>query len=383
MEEVVYLDAVKLVAVDHPANEEVYPNEYFASNPPYPEFKVITSRDAQPPAGVWDDKGTDLLPELRAHKYVGNFELLPFKGFAKPHSITLDLGEAYRGGPLRLLMHGEIEYFTATGMYAASQAGVQATAPYVEAEVSGRGAPGVQSDKSVRPTRAEKWVRVTDDMGFPAGLPRTITSDLTGKLPRGTTRIRITTNLQIYWDSILVDRSPPSQNYRLNTIPLTKAELDYHGYPRQVEDQPPGNVKYVYEQVSLTGPYARQAGEYTRYGDVLPLLTRFDDKLAVFGSGEEVQLEFDRSKLPPLPRGWTRDYFFQANGYEKDMDFYAAEGSTVEPLPFRRMGKYPYPGKSFPADQEHLDYMLKYNTRFMSGKEPQGYQYQYQSERPR
>ncbi len=47
MEEVVYLDQVKLLAVDHPANEEVYPNEYFASNPPYPEFKVITSRWTQ------------------------------------------------------------------------------------------------------------------------------------------------------------------------------------------------------------------------------------------------------------------------------------------------------------------------------------------------
>ena len=44
-------------------------------------------------------------------------------------------------------------------------------------------------------------------MGFPAGLPKTITADLSGKLPHGTTRIRITTNLQIYWDSILIDRS--------------------------------------------------------------------------------------------------------------------------------------------------------------------------------
>ena len=101
MEEVVYLDQVKLLAVDHPANVEVYPNEYFASNPPYPEFKVIASRDAQPPAGAWDEKGHDLLPDLLAHKYVGNFDLLPFKGFAKPHSLTLDLGEPYRGGPLR------------------------------------------------------------------------------------------------------------------------------------------------------------------------------------------------------------------------------------------------------------------------------------------
>ena len=134
MEEVVYLDAVKLVAVDHPANEEVYPNEYFASTPPYPEFKVVTSSNAKPPAGAWDDKGNNLLPDLLAHKYVGNFDLLPFKGFTKPHSLVLDLGEPYRGGPLRLLMHGEIEYFTATGMYAASQAGIEATAPFVEAE---------------------------------------------------------------------------------------------------------------------------------------------------------------------------------------------------------------------------------------------------------
>ncbi len=373
MEEVVYLDAVKLVAVDHPANENVYPNEYFASNPPYPDFKVVTSSKAKPPAGAWDDKGNNLLPDLLAHRYVGKFDLLPFKGFTKPHSLILDLGEPYRGGPLHLLMHGEIEYFTATGMYAASQAGIEATAPYVEAAVPDNDLAG----EGARPTRPEKWLRVTDDMGFPAGLPKTITADLSDKLPLGTTRIRITTNLQIYWDNILIDRSPQSENFKLTTIPLTKANLDYHGYPRQIEDQPPGNVKYVYEQVSRTGPYARQAGEYTRYGDVLPLLTSFDDKLAVFGSGEEVQLEFDPAKLPPLPKGWTRDYFFQANGYEKDMDFYAADGSTVAPLPFRRMGTYPYSGKSFPSDDEHLNYMLEFNTRFISGNEPRGYSYHY------
>jgi len=384
MEEVVYLDAVKLVAVDHPANEDVYPNEYFASNPPYPEFKVVTSTSAKPPAGAWDDKGNNLLPDLLAHKYVGNFDLLPFKGFTKPHSLILDLGEPYRGGPLRLLMHGEIEYFTATGMYAASQAGIEATAPYVEAEVrstrvgrtflSDKGKTTNLSDTNVRATH---WVKVIDDMGFPAGLRKTITADLSRKLPLGTTRIRITTNLQIYWDSILIDRSSQNRNYALREIPLANATLDFHGYPRQIEDQPPGNVKYVYEQVSRTGPYARQAGEYTRYGDVKPLLQSFDDKLAVFGSGEEVQLEFDPAKLPPLPKGWTRDYFFEANGYEKDMDFYAADGNTVEPLPFKQMGKYPYGGKSFPSDREHIDYMLRYNTRFMSGNEPRGYTYEY------
>jgi tetratricopeptide (TPR) repeat protein len=377
MEEVVYLDAVKLVAVDHPANEDVYPNEYFASNPPYPEFKVVTSRNARPPAGAWDDKGNNLLPDLLAHKYVGNFELLPFKGFTKPHSLILDLGEPYRGGPLRLLMHGEIEYFTATGMYAASQAGIEATAPYVEAEIPRVGTATLTPPEHSSAKSHGKWLRVSDDIGFPAGLPKTITADLSGKLPIGTARIRITTNLQVYWDSILIDRSSQTKDFKLNQVPLTKAALGFHGYPRQIEDLPPGNVKYVYEQVSRSGPYARQAGEYTRYGDVLPLLTSFDDKLAVFGSGEEVQLEFDPAKLPPLPKDWTRDYFFQANGYEKDMDFYAADGNTVEPLPFKQMGKYPYAGNLFPSDREHIEYMLKYNTRFVSGNEPQSYTYEY------
>jgi len=375
MEEVVYLDAVKLFAVDHPAGENVYPNEYFASNPPYPEFRVVTSREAKLPAGVWDDKGKNLLPDLAAHRYVGNFDLLPFKGFTRPHSLILDLGEPYRGGPLELVMHGEIEYFTATGMYAASQAGIVGVAPYVEAFVNGRG-PGAPPSPSPGPGR---WVRVLDDMGFPAGLPKTITVDLSGKVPEGTEKLRITTNLQIYWDSILVDRGGGNQDFKLREVPLTRASLEFHGYPRQIEGLPPGNVKYVYDEVSRTGPYARQAGEYTRYGDVLALLSRFDDKPVVFGSGEEVALEFDPGKLPAPPKGWTRDYFFMANGYEKDMDFYAAEGNTVGPLPFRQMGTYPYPGKRFPGDDEHLNYQLEFNTRFVSGNEPKGYSYEFEN----
>jgi tetratricopeptide (TPR) repeat protein len=362
MEEVVYLDQVKMLAVDHPADFDVYPNEYFASNPPYPDFKVVASSktEAQPPAGAWDEHGHNLLPDLLAHRYVGDFKLEPFKGFTKPHTLELDLGSAYQGGPLWLLMHGEIEYFTATGMYAASQAGIEATAPYVEA----------LNSKGV-------WVKVINDMGFPAGGPRTMTADLTGKLPQGTRRIRITTNLQIYWDNILIDRTPQNQPVRLSEIPLQSANLDFHGYPRQTEAHPPGVVKYNYEQVSATGPYARAAGAYTRYGDVRPLLAHFDDRLAVFGSGEEVQLEFDPAKLPSLPKGWTRDYFFLANGYEKDMDFYAADGSTVAPLPFRAMGTYPYAGKSYPLDQTHMNDLLNYNTRDLSGNEPKGYAFHY------
>jgi hypothetical protein len=159
---------------------------------------------------------------------------------------------------------------------------------------------------------------------------------------------------------------------------LVRAELGSHGFPLKIEGTPPGNVQYIYEKTSATGPYTRPAGTYTRYGDVLPLLTAVDDRLVVFGSGDEVRLDFDPSKLPVLPRGWVRDYFFAANGYEKDMDFYAAEGNYVAPLPFLRMGDYPYaPDKSFPLDDAHLNYLLEYNTRHMSGNEQRGYWFDY------
>ena len=382
LEEAVYLDQVRLVAVDHPSNEEVYPNEYFASNPPYPPFKVVVSRDARPPAGAWDDHGHDVLPDLLAHRYFGDFALTQFLGFAKPHTLTLDLGEVYRGGPLWLLLHGEVEYFSANSMYAASQAGITAISPYVEAQ-DARG----------------QWKRVVDDMGFPAGGPRTMTADLTGKLPPGTKKIRLTTNLQVYWDSILVSRTgqpsaskivqtagdvvPPDNaarllGPRLTQVPLARADLEFHGYPFKIEGAPAGNVQYIYEKTSATGPYTRPFGTYTRYGDVLPLLTATDDKLAVFGSGDEVRLDFDPSKLPALPQGWVRDYFFAANGYEKDMDFYAAEGNFVAPLPFLSMGEYPYsPRKTFPLDDAHVNYLLEYNTRHMSGNEQRGYWFDY------
>jgi tetratricopeptide (TPR) repeat protein len=402
LEEAVYLDQVRLLAVDHPADLAVYPNEYFASNPPYPEFKVVVSRNAQPPSGAWDEHGHNVLPDLLAHKYVGDFEMTQFQGFAKPHTLTLDLGKPYEGGPLWLLMHGEIEYFTANSMYAASQAKLEPAAPYVEAlDANGN------------------WKRVIDDMGFPAGGPRTMTADLTGKLPRGTQKIRITTNLQIYWNNILIDRTPqpiapPSRRlpaspagstaaavastqpggetpsgqpagdrrYVLTPILLVHADLEFHGYPYKIEGVPPGNVRYLYEKTSATGPYTRPVGTYTRYGDVLPLLTALDDKLAVFGSGDEIRLDFDPSNLPSLPRGWVRDYFFAANGYEKDMDFYAAEGNYVAPLPFLSMGEYPYPPrKTFPLDDTHVNYLLEYNTRHMSGNEQRGYWFDYKRQR--
>jgi hypothetical protein len=278
------------------------------------------------------------------------------------HSLTLDLGSWKASKPLRMFMHGFIEYFTATSMYAAWQAGIDPVAPYVEAQMpDGR------------------WKKVVDDMGFPAGLPRTIVVDLTGKLPPDTRKIRITTNLQIYWDQILIDNGPGQAPIRTTELPLASATLAFRGYPQQIDGRTPGDLTYNYSKVSLTGPFSRERGIYTRYGDVSELLKKVDDHYVIFGSGEDMDLEFRASGLPPLPEGWKRDYFFYANGFVKDMDFYEASPFTVAQLPFHEMKTYPYPQtQRYPDDPDGLKYLLEWDDRFEAGTHATKYRFHYQ-----
>ncbi|HXH07545.1 MAG TPA: CRTAC1 family protein, partial [Vicinamibacterales bacterium] len=354
MEEVVYLDQARLLAIDHPADTEVYPNEYFAPAPPFPEHRIIVSRGAQPPAAVRDEEGRDLLALVseRDRRYAGSFRDTRFRGFAEPHVLEIDLGAPAGRGPLRLLMHGLTDYFTATSVYAAHQAGLRPEPPEVDA------------------LRHDRWEPV-GGIGFPAGLARTMVADLSKRLPPGTRRIRLRTNLKIYWDRILIDRTPDGVPVREIEVPLAEATLGVRGYPREIAGSPPADVRYVYEDVSPSGPYARHAGAYTRLGDVTPLVTSADDRFVVFGSGEEVALAFEAAALPSVAPGWRRDYFVFLYGYAKDMDFYAAAGWSVEPLPFAAMPSYPYPLDLLrrPGARFDLAYLLDINTRLRSPRD--------------
>jgi hypothetical protein len=124
-----------LLAIDHPVGTEVYPNERFLNQAPFASGSPVISTAARPVAAAWDDKGRDVSELLRArdHHYLRDFTNLSFAGFANQHTLTLDLGPWSAANPLRLLLHGFIEYFSASSMYAAWQAGLEPMAPYVEA----------------------------------------------------------------------------------------------------------------------------------------------------------------------------------------------------------------------------------------------------------
>ena len=362
MEEVNYIDQLRLVAVDHPENVEVNPDERFLDDPPFASGRVVASAGAHLPVGAWDGEGRDVLEQIskRDHQFASGFTPLPYDGFANLHALTLDLGSLDAKSPVRLLMTGYVNYFSATSLYGAWQAGIKPISPYAEAQMP---------DGS--------WKRIADDVGFPAGLERTIVVDLTGTLPAGARRIRLMTNLEIYWDQVLVDNSAEAEA-RTAEVPLSVATLHFRGYPRQIDLASPGDLDYDYNRVSLTGPFQHQRGNYTRMGDVTPLLKSIDDRYVIFGSGEEIATEFDTAKLPALPEHWKRDYFFYANGFVKDMDWWDASPFTVSQLPFHTMSAYPYPAsEKFPDNTDAVGYQLDWNNRFDSGEPVRSYRFNY------
>ena len=245
MEEVNYLDQVRLIAVDHPAGTEMYPNEYFAATAPPPSATIYGVRGAHPPVGAWDEAGRNVLPELRTRdrRFVTVADA-PFRGFAQLHALELDLGALPATGPVRLLMTGFTDYFTATSMFAAHQARVDAVVPWLEAQMPDG-----------------TWTRVSDDIGFPAGLYRTMTADLTGKLPKGAHRIRIWTESEG-----LLGRDPRRYDARWRRAPESDVGAARLGRPRvqrlsaRDDRHTSADLRYASTSCRQYGPWARHRG---------------------------------------------------------------------------------------------------------------------------
>src|SRR5438128_4499711 len=79
---------------------------------------------------------------------------------------------------------------------------------------------------------AGHWKTVIEDMGIPAGKPKTISVDLTGKFLSASREVRIVTNLCVYWDEIfLVEESAPPPA-RLTPVQTVAADLHFRGFSK-------------------------------------------------------------------------------------------------------------------------------------------------------
>jgi Tfp pilus assembly protein PilF len=349
LEEAMFLDRVRLVAVDHPVDVEVYPTAGL-KDPPRPAFHLYVTHGAHVPVSAVDEHGHDVRALIadRDRRWPDDFGLEKIRGYAKPHSLTLDLGkDADRAV---LLLTGWTAYAFSADNVAASQAGLTLHAPSIEVRDA-----------------AGRWKTADANIGFPVGRPQTVPVDLTGRWLGPSREVRISTNMPIYWDQILVDTSGGALPYTATTIDPVTAVLRWRGFSE--EQSPDGREPFGanYDRVTTRSPWKEFPGAYTREGDVRALLAKSDDMFVVAKSGDEIALSFPVSAAPPVRAGWKRTFLLYADGFSKEMNIWSATPDELGPLPFHAMSRYPYgPGEHYPRDAAHRDYLVHYLTRFVS-----------------
>ncbi len=350
LSEVSFIDQVHLIAVDHPADLEIFTNEKWKS-PPYPEFRLFGARRRFFPISARDDRGRDLLKAVlsRDGVYPNSFRH-NMNGVAETHSLVLDFGRnAALDNRAVLILNGWVDWADGSTFFAAAQ------------ERKGGLVPPFLQVKDER----GQWQTVITDMGMPSGKPKTIAVDLTGKFLSASREVRIVTNLCVYWDQIFLDEDSSEPPALVRRVPTGFADLHFRGFSKPVISADRSQPEAFLYDISM--PFSNwnpTPGMYTRYGDVLELLEEPDDMFVVMGSGDEMRLLFNAAALPPPAAGWKRDFLLKVDGWAKDRDANTAFSQSVEPLPFHAMTSYPYPPKEhFPEDARHREYRKKYNTR--------------------
>ena len=213
--------------------------------------------------------------------------------------------------------------------------------------------------------REGEWETVITNLGFPMGKDKTCVTELTGIFLSDDHRIRIRTNMEIYWDQIFFSEEVPGSPAVLTVLSPADADLHYRGFSKPFRKGSRYGPHWFDYSVVETGQKWRDlTGNYTRYGDVLPLLTEADNKYIISNAGDETTVIFDESSLPELQKGWKRDFLIRSVGWVKDGDLNTAYGNTVLPLPFTGMKSYPPSDDDiYPADEDLQKYNREYNTR--------------------
>ncbi len=354
--ETAYFDMVKLLAVDHPAGTRIFVDEKYTP-PPFPEFKIYTAKEIYHPRTALDHHGCDVSETLKAvdYRYAIEHEPGPFQGVVDSHFIVLDLGDVPDDLGLTLFLTGWIFPTDTSINIALSQNPlINPTFPYLQVRDKGG-----------------EWQTVIDPIGIPAGKNKTICIDLTGKFLSEDRRVKIATNMQIYWDSAFFTIGGEDVPTRITELSPNRTDLHYRGFSKMYRPTSHAPHLFDYNEVETEEQWRDLAGHYTRYGEVTSLLEEIDDMYVILNAGDEMTVEFDETRLPPLKEGWERDFILYSDGWDKDGDINTLSSQTVAPLPFHDMSAYPYPNaEKYPQTPEHLRYQLEYNTRRVTHELP-------------
>ena len=357
MWEVYYYDYLALMAVDHPVGTEIFVDERFVIPPA--KLAITTVAGPHDIVSAIDDTGQDVTAIVKTldGRGLNNFGRGQYQGVTKDHYVEVDLGpDVPQDGPVYLLAHGSV-YPTDSSINVAITQGQRWRAHGLSLEVpDGRGG----------------WVVARDNLGFPAGRKKTILIDLTRVFRPGTPhRLRLRTNLEIYWDQIQWAPGLPATELHTVRLAPASADLHYRGYSVITRPDPGSPELPDYRFISGTKQRWRDLiGYYTRFGDVRELLAQVDDRYVIMNSGDEMSLRF--AELPQPAAGWVRDFVVVGDGWIKDGDYNSTFSKTVLPLPYHAKREYNTPPGRLEDEwvyRRHPEDWENYQTRYVTPDE--------------
>ncbi len=346
-----FFDHVSLLVVDHPADTEMFVDERFQPSAP-PALAPRAMRLLGPVATARDGHGSDVTGVVgsRDGRYLATFRRGPYQGIAEEHFVEFELGSHARTDRLTLIANGWIYPTDSSINVAIGQGGVVRPSGLI---LEARDADG-------------RWVVVEQDLGFPAGKNKTMLIDLSGV--RDAQRLRLRTNLEIYWDSLILAQEVDAP-LRTRRLDAADAELRYRGYSQTTSGRGESPETPRYDRMaSVSQRWRDLVGYHTRFGNVNALLSGVDDRYVIMNAGDEMRLQFPEQPAPQS--GWRRDYVLIGDGWEKDGDYNTGFSQTVLPLPSHDQPAY---GKAHasgnleddPVYQRHRADWEEYHTRWV------------------
>lgn len=350
--ETIYMDQIQLVAVDHPDSVDIYVPEQFTP-PPFPGCKIYQVSKKHFPVSAIDSEGNDVLALINKEddQYVAGFTPDKYQGITEMHELILDPGKAGQSKNLYMYLNGWIFPSDASINVAMSQTdALKVISPEIQV-INKKG----------------EWVTVSN-LGFPMGKDKMVIADLSGKFLSADRRIKIKSNMEVYWDQVFFSEANPDYQVVKTVLNPESADIHYRGFSKSYRKGGRyGPHWFDYSTVDKNRKWRDLTGNYTRYGDVLPLLAGSDNLYIISNAGDETTISFDTKSLPELKQGWKRDFLIHSVGWVKDGDINTALGSEVLPLPFHGMKSYP-PSKQdvFPNDPVLQKVLQEYNTRVVT-----------------
>jgi cytochrome c-type biogenesis protein CcmH/NrfG len=348
-----FFDLLSLLVVDHPEGTEVFVDERFAM--PAPKLAIHVTGPVRELKAARDDRGGDVseLVRRRDGRHLDFAGRGAYQGITRDHYVELELPEdAPWGGPLWLVGQGWVHPTDSSVNVAISQG----------AHAGPRGLSLLVADA------AGRFRTVKGGLGFPSGKDKTVLLDLTGVFPaRGPRRLRLATNLEVFWDRLGWAEGRPEVRPAPLKIALASAELDYRGYSVTEQDAPGSPERPRYLLAGTAPRWLDLEGYHTRFGDVRELLAAVDDRYVIMNAGDEMRLRFPQAPAPAP--GLVRDFVLVGDGWVKDGDFNTTFSRTVLPLPTHRSGRYDRAPRELEEDPLHGPHRTDfetYHTRYVS-----------------